>query len=456
MRKRRLAADGPSDHPITTEETRESVKGTIIKRGSRFVTVEKSGSFTAHWGIPDERGRRQMEKAAGFPTKAAALAHLRSVTGKSGEDFAWEARWFTTDPGTGRRRAHSKGGFATKKEADEHLCGVLTKVAEGSWHPELPLTVRELLEEHWLPARAAGGLRPTTLDNYRRLMESYLLPHLAARKVAALTPADITKLVTALRTTTSVHGLSGISPRTTQLAVTVLKSATAWGLRTGLLARDPLAAVPRPRVEHTPSTVWSAEQARRFLASVAGDRLEFAWALFLTRGPRRAEVCGMRWDDIDLEARTWKVTQTRVVVDGRPMTSLPKTNAGRRSIPLDDRLVALLRTHKARQAAEKLAAGAAYEDGGWLVADELGRPYHPQSLMIWFGEKTAAAGLPHIRLHDTRHSAASLMLAAGVQVKVVSEMLGHASPTITLSIYAHVMPGMAEDAGAALSEALLG
>ena len=164
----------------------------------------------------------------------------------------------------------------------------------------------------------------------------------------------------------------------------------------------------------------------------------------------------MRWDDVDLDARIWRVTQTRIVVDGTPMTSLPKTNAGRRSIPLDDRLVALLRTHKARQAAEKLAAGTAYEDEGWLVADELGRPCHPQSLTSWFKEKSAAAGLPNIRLHDTRHSAASLMLAAGVAVKVVQEMLGHASPTITLSIYAHVIPGMAEDAGATLSEALLG
>jgi integrase len=118
--------------------------------------------------------------------------------------------------------------------------------------------------------------------------------------------------------------------------------------------------------------------------------------------------------------------------------------------------VALLRAHRARQAAERLAAGPAYDDGGHLLADELGRPYHPDSVSGWFGDKVAAAKLPRIRLHDTRHTAASLMLAEGTLVKVVSEMLGHASPTITLSIYAHVMPGMAEQAGAALSASLLG
>lgn len=101
-------------------------------------------------------------------------------------------------------------------------------------------------------------------------------------------------------------------------------------------------------------------------------------------------------------------------------------------------------------------AGSAYEDSGYLFADEMGRPYHPDTMSDWFDQKVKALGLPRIRLHDCRHTAASLMLSAGVPVKVVSEMLGHASPTITLAVYAHVMPGMAEEAGAALSKSLLG
>lgn len=106
-------------------------------------------------------------------------------------------------------------------------------------------------------------------------------------------------------------------------------------------------------------------------------------------------------------------------------------------MPLDDALVSMLRAHKARQAAEKLAAGPAYDDGGWLLADELGAPCHPESLSTWFERRVSELGLPRIRLHDTRHTAASLMLASGFPVKVVSEPLGHASPTITLGIYAH-------------------
>lgn len=147
--------------------------------------------------------------------------------------------------------------------------------------------------------------------------------------------------------------------------------------------------------------------------------------------------------------------QTRVVVDGNPMASSPKTAAGKRSVPLDESLVAILKSYRARQAEERLAGGEAYEYGGYLVADELGRPYHPDSVSKFFDDAAKEVGLPRIRLHDCRHTAASLMLASGVPVKVVSEMLGHASPTITLSVYAHVMPGMGEEAGAALSASLL-
>jgi integrase len=159
---------------------------------------------------------------------------------------------------------------------------------------------------------------------------------------------------------------------------------------------------------------------------------------------------------VDLESGTLRVVATRVVAKGIPVESVPKTAAGIRSIPLDPSLVALFKSHRARQAEERLAAGPAYEDGGYLVADELGRPYHPDTISDWFDDRVKTAGLRRIRLHDTRHTAATLMLASGEQVKVVSEMLGHASPTITLSIYAHVLPGMAEAAGERLSALVLG
>ncbi len=377
----------------------------------------------------------------------------------------WTAYWSTVDPATGKRVQHSRGGFVRKEparppkgdSAREYLNSIVGSVQDGSWRKDTALTVKQLLEEHWLPAQRSRELRPATLDQYRNVVDSWIVPNLGAVRVPALTPKDVTKMVETLRTTKSAAGRSGLSPRSAQLAVGVLKAATQWATENGLVGRNPIAGVKRPRGTSADAMhAWSTDDARAFLAATRDDRLAWCWAMLLTRGLRRGEVAGLRWDDVDLDGATVRIRKTRVVVDGKAVESSPKTAAGRRSVPLDGQLVALLRAHKSRQAQEKLAAGSAYGTGGWLFSDELGTPHHPDTLSEWFAAKVTALGLPRIRLHDTRHTAASLMLASGVPVKVVSELLGHASPTITLGIYAHVMPGMAEEAGAALSASLLG
>ena len=167
-------------------------------------------------------------------------------------------------------------------------------------------------------------------------------------------------------------------------------------------------------------------------------------------------MAGLKWANIDLERGVIRVVETRVVVASRATSSIPKTAAGKRAVPLDDRLVAELRSHKAQQARERLAAGSAWEESDFLFVDELGHPYRPETLSRNFTRLARKAGLRVIRLHDTRHTAASLMLAAGESPKVVAEILGHSSPTITMNIYQHLMPGMSEQAGARLTGMLAG
>lgn len=366
------------------------------------------------------------------------------------------AYWFTTDPATGRRLQHTKGGFKTKKAAQAHLNGIIGKVSDGTWRPDQPLTVRQLLEEHWLPAQESRGLRPATIAQYRNVVRHWIVPRIGGVRVAMLRPADVQGLVEQIRTEKSSTGRAGLSARSAQLSVGTLKAACAWAVGTELLGRNPLAGVKRPRVGDRHMTAWSSEQARAFLDATRDDRLAAGWALLLTRGLRRGELVGLAWDAVDLEGGSLQVIRTRVVVDGKAIESAPKTSAGRRSVPLDGELVGRLRAHRARQSAERLAAGEAYSDEGYVFADELGNPLHPDTVSDRFEGLVKLHGLPRIRLHDTRHTAASLMLGAGVPTKVVSEMLGHSSPTITLGIYAHVLPGMAEEAGAALSASLLG
>jgi integrase len=380
--------------------------------------------------------------------------------------------WSTNDPATGKRVQHTKGGFryenaarqsqvasGSRAEGDsarEFLNAVIGKVQEGTWRPDSRMTVRQLLEDFWLPAQQSRDLRPATLAQYRLAVNHWIVPNIGGTRIAALTPAGVNELVTTLRTKKSAKGREGLSPRSAQIAVTVLKSAYAWANNNGLMSRNPIAGVQRPRVQRSEMKTWQPAQARAFLASTADDRIAIAWALLLTRGLRRGEVCGLRWAKVDLNQGVMQVESTRVVVEGEALDSTPKTDAGRRPIPLDSALIALLRSHRARQAEEKLAAGEAYEDGGYLLADELGRPYHPDTISKWFDDAVKKAGLLRIRLHDTRHTAASLLLSSGVPTKVVSELLGHSSPTVTLTVYAHTLPSMAEEAGEALSKALLG
>jgi integrase len=307
-----------------------------------------------------------------------------------------------------------------------------------------------------MPAQKARELRPATLAQYQGVIDSWIVPRLGGLKVASLTPATVVGYMTALRSEQSAHGRVGLSARSTQMSVGVLKSACAWAVGAELLGRNPVASVRRPRAQAPTMKVWTSEQARTFLASAQDDRLSVAWALLLGRGLRRGELLGLKWSAVDLEGAALRIDSTLIIADGHTTESRPKTNAGRRRIPLDPHLVAALRSHWARQAAEKLAAGEAYMDGGYVICDELGRPYYPGTISVAFKAQAKAAGLPPIRLHDTRHTAASLMLADGVPTKVVTEILGHASPVITLSIYAHVLPGMAESAGAALSAQLFG
>ena len=366
----------------------------------------------------------------------------------------YTACWSDTDPGDGHRRQYSRH-FAKKGEAQKFLNSVLTRVDNGTFVPDTAITVRQLLLDHWLPTQRSRELRSATLAQYQGVIENWILPRLGAMKVAALTPAAVVDFMAALRTEPGAKG-KPLSARSVQLTTGILKAACAWAVAAELLGRNPIAGVRRPRSETPTMKFWTEEQAKAFLEATAHDRISFGWALLLTRGLRRGELCGLRWSVIDLEAGTLRVESTLITVEGRPVASRPKTKKGERPIDLDADLISLLRTHKARQAAEKLAAGTAYEDGGFLVADELGHPYHPDSVSGWFEAAVERAGLPRIRLHDTRHTAASLLLAAGEPVKVVSEMLGHANVSVTLSTYAHVMPGMAKEAGARLSARLLG
>jgi integrase len=168
-------------------------------------------------------------------------------------------------------------------------------------------------------------------------------------------------------------------------------------------------------------------------------------------GLRRGELCGLRWSDVDLEARRLVVRHTITTVDHTIVEGSVKTAKSRRSVDLDTETVRLLAAHRALQLEERMLVGAGYQDRGLVFARPDGQPWNPDSIGRAFERAVARSGLPRIRLHDLRHSHAVHLLAAGQNPRLVSERLGHASVGFTLDVYGHVMDGQQADAAAAVA-----
>ncbi|MEU6784621.1 tyrosine-type recombinase/integrase [Nonomuraea angiospora] len=211
---------------------------------------------------------------------------------------------------------------------------------------------------------------------------------------------------------------------------------------------DPIAAfvsTPRP----SPVMVWTSEQTSAFLAYARRDRLFALYRLIAVRGLRRGEGVGLRWPDVIFATSRigihWQITQ----LGWTPIQGSPKTDASDREIAVDAETMALLKEHRKRQARERLATGEDWVDSNFVFTDEIGRPLHPQHVTDRFYWLCYQAGLPPIRLHDLRHGAATAMLAAGVDIKIVQETLGHTSSAFTRDTYTSVYP----EAAAAAAEA---
>jgi len=201
---------------------------------------------------------------------------------------------------------------------------------------------------------------------------------------------------------------------------------------------------------------WDGSTVARFLDLVHDDRHYPAWLFLATTGCRRDEALGLRWADVDLETGKVVLRQT-VTAIAHELRVANRTKSGKpRPIEIDRATVAALRSVRARQAQERLLLGADYVDGGLVFARPDGRPQHPEHFSMAFDRRVARHRLPRIRLHDLRHSWATLALSAGVDVKIVSERLGHASAKITWDIYQHVTPTMQADAAETVARLIFG
>jgi integrase len=248
----------------------------------------------------------------------------------------------------------------------------------------------------------------------------------------------------------------GLSVKTVRNIHTVLHKALADAARKGTVARNVAVLADPPRLSSArrpEMRVWDAKQPGQFLREIAGHRLYPAFYLLANTGMRRGEVLGLRWKDVDLERATLSVSRSLVNVAYRPQLSDVKTNNGRRTIDLEPKTVAVLRAWEKRQIEERILANLR-PPADLIFAHPDGSVINPDYLSQVFDRHVAKSTLPSIRLHDLRHTHASILLKEGVPLKVVSERLGHANPAFTLSVYQHLLPGMQADAAKAFAEAV--
>ena len=357
----------------------------------------------------------------------------------------WAFAAWVPDADRGRRQVW-RGGYPTKRDAAAAERRFLVDAEDGANQPSdqpppaAPQTLETFLTD-WLE-HSSSTRRPTTSVSYDKLVRQHIAPHLGAIPLISLAPADIRSWHATLLRKPKRWGGAPLSPTTVRTTHRVLQDALRWEL----IERNPCDAVIAPRRAEVEMRSWDAEQSRAFLAHVAGDRLATMWRLFLATGMRRGEVAGLRWIDVDLDAERLAVRSTRVLVYTDVQVVEPKTRRSRRAVSLDGGPIAALRAHRANQDTERARIGDAWTETGYVFVREDGRPVDPDRITHLFGVAVTECGLPRIRLHDLRHTAATLALTAGVHPKVVSERLGHSSIAITLDTCSHVLPSMQEDA----------
>ncbi len=373
----------------------------------------------------------------------------------------WRGAVTWTDPdGRRHRRVVSAPTSAAARDKVDRLRAELRL---GEVAPAGPaLTVGEYLDS-WIE-RDRIRVRPATWVGRSSHVSTYLVPTLGRLALARLMPSDVERaLATWLdkgRPVTAGERRRGappprpIAPLTARHIRATLRIALADAVREGLVPRNAAADARAPYVPHREITFLEAPDLVRLLEATADDELGPLYAMAATTGLRLGELLGLSWRDVrggTLTVRRSLALATR----GSWKLAEPKSARSRRTIPLPARAREALATQEARQAANRAAAGAAWQDGDGLVfTDAVGRPWRPDRVSSAFGRACAAAGGPRIRLHDLRHTAATLLLAEGTPLAVISDLLGHSGIAITAGYYAGVVPELRQDAADAMDRAL--
>jgi len=361
---------------------------------------------------------------------------------KAGKVIGYRGSYF--DPAGKRRYVGAK----RKGDAEKALRQAMADADRGLVFDADNLLVGEYLDR-WLSDSVSNTVKATTYERYEQIARLHVEPDLGALKLKALTPAHLRSLYREKLGT-------GLSARTVQYIHVTLHKALKQAVMDGLLPRNVAEAVKPPQVRRKEIHPLTPDQVKVLLAAAVGDRLEALYVLAIHTGLRQGELLGLKWDDVNLDNGTLQVRRSLSVTKDGLVLSSPKTKGSSRSVQLTSKGVDALQEHLKRQLEEIDAVGSLWRENGLIFASETGEFLNRSHLIRYrFKPLLGRAGLPETtRFHDLRHTCATLLLTRNVNPKIVSEMLGHATISITLDTYSHVLPNMRDQAAQAMQEAL--
>ena len=346
------------------------------------------------------------------------------------------------DPVSGRKRYRSEAVPGTRPQAERRLTELLREIDTAGSLPEpTDMTVAEYLEL-WLRDHMESQVRLRTLEGYRQHVRGKIVPRIGRVSLRRLTPLQVQEMEAELLRSGGQSG-GKLSPRTVLQTHRILARAMKYAMRMGLVSRDVVAPVEPPRISRHEVRSLSWDECRQFLAEVDDPLFQTLFLLALHTGLRRSEMVGLQWRDIDLQGGFLSVQRALVKLpSGGVDIGEPKSGLGR-MLDLPEAALEALRSHRESPRG----------NGNFVFCRPGGGHLDPNLVTRVFKRTALRAGLDGVRFHDLRHTHASLLLAEGVHLKVVSERLGHSSIAITADIYSHVLPTVQRSAAERFGEA---
>ena len=339
----------------------------------------------------------------------------------------------------------------TRKEVQEKMKVALHEQQQGTLVKSTSQTVAQFLAD-WLENTHRRRVRPRTYERYSEVIHLHIVPALGHYQLQKLTAQHVQAFYTKKED-------EGLAPTTIHYYHSVLHNALSTAVKWGLISKNVCDLASPPRKERYEIKPLTVEQAQTLLATVRGHKWEALFTLALATGMRRGELIALKWQDINLKTGTLQVVRvlTRVPTNMPKREHVyveaePKTQKSRRSVLIAPFALEALKEHRVRQLEAKLKAGPSWQEHDYVFCTLHGTHLNPNHVVEEFKLLLKKAGLPDIRFHDLRHSAATLLLSLGVHPKIVQELLGHTQISMTMDVYSHVLPGMQQEAMSRLND----